>query len=69
MDGKVGPIGGVKHKIVAADREQAQLFFVPKDNYQEAKAKADEIGTKMKLIPVSTLDEALKYMEQLHTTT
>jgi PDZ domain-containing protein len=68
VDGKVGPIGGVEHKIVAADREKAQLFFVPKDNYQEAKAKADEIETNMKLIPVSTLDEALQYMEQLHTT-
>jgi PDZ domain-containing protein len=68
VDGKVGPIGGVKHKIVAADREKAQLFFVPKDNYQEAKAKADEIETNMKLIPVSTLDEALQYMEKLHTT-
>ncbi|WP_438350097.1 YlbL family protein [Paenibacillus sp. FA6] len=67
VDGKVGPIGGVKHKIVAADREKAQLFFVPKDNYQEAKIKADKIGTTMKLIPVSTLEEALKYMEKLHT--
>ncbi|AOZ94180.1 SepM family pheromone-processing serine protease [Paenibacillus crassostreae] len=69
VEGKVGPIGGVKHKIVAADREQAQLFFVPKDNYEEAKTKAEEIGTSMKLIPVSTLEEALKYMEQVHTTT
>ena len=68
VDGKVGPIGGVKHKIVAADREKAQLFFVPKDNYDEAKAKADEIGTKIKLIPVSTLEDALKYMEKIQTT-
>lgn len=67
-DGTVGPIGGVKHKIVAADREKAQLFFVPKDNYEEAKAKADDIGTNMVLIPVSTLEDALKYMEQLDTT-
>lgn len=67
-DGTVGPIGGVKHKIVAADRENAQFFFVPKDNYQEAKTKADDIGTKMKLIPVSTLEDALHYMDQLQTT-
>ncbi|MHA0855917.1 YlbL family protein [Paenibacillus sp. CMAA1364] len=67
VDGTVGPIGGVKHKIVAADREKAQLFFVPKANYEEAKAKADEIGTTMKLISVSTLEEALRDMGQFHT--
>lgn len=64
-DGKVGPIGGVKHKIVAADRKGAEIFFVPKDNYAEAKAKADQIGTKMQLVSVSTLADALKYMEEL----
>ncbi|MEK5028788.1 SepM family pheromone-processing serine protease [Paenibacillus sp. FSL M7-1046] len=64
-EGKVGAIGGVKHKIVAADREDAEIFFVPVKNYDEAKARADKIGTSMKLVPVSTLDEALKYMEEL----
>lgn len=67
-DGKVGAIGGVKHKIVAADRENAEIFFVPVKNYDEAKARADKIGTTMKLVPVSTLDEALKYMEELPVT-
>ncbi|MNC71421.1 Lon protease [compost metagenome] len=64
----MGAIGGVKHKIVAADRKKAEVFFVPVKNYDEAKAKADEIGTGMKLVPVSTLDEALKYMEELPVT-
>lgn len=64
-EGKVGPIGGVKHKIVAADREEAEIFFVPVKNYDEAKASADRIGTGMKLIPVSTLQEALDYMKKL----
>ncbi|WP_379136450.1 SepM family pheromone-processing serine protease [Paenibacillus sp. sgz500958] len=64
-EGKVGPIGGVKHKIVAADHEKAEIFFVPIDNYLEAKTKADQIGTAIKLVPVSTLQEALDYMEGL----
>ncbi|MGN7763845.1 SepM family pheromone-processing serine protease [Paenibacillus sp. 22594] len=64
-DGKVGAIGGVKHKIVAADRKGAEIFFVPVQNYEEAKAKADKIGTDMKLVPVSTLADALKYMQEL----
>ncbi|WP_151733922.1 SepM family pheromone-processing serine protease ['Paenibacillus yunnanensis' Narsing Rao et al. 2020] len=63
--GNVGAIGGVKHKIVAADREEADIFFVPLKNVDEAKARADQICTKMKLVPVATLDEALKYMEEL----
>ncbi len=50
---------------MAADREGAEIFFVPVKNYDEAKTKADKIGTSMKLVPVSTLDEALKYMVEL----
>lgn len=64
-DGKVGPIGGVQHKIVAADRKHAEIFFVPKDNYAEAKAKADKIKTGMKLVPVNTLEDAIAYMNGL----
>ncbi|MET3207651.1 UNVERIFIED_CONTAM: PDZ domain-containing protein [Paenibacillus sp. PvR008] len=63
--GKVGAIGGAKYKIVAADRQGAELFFVPADNYKEAKAKAEQIGTRMKLVPVRKLDDALTYMEKL----
>ena len=62
-EGVVGPIGGVVHKIVAADRKEAEIFFVPKQNYQEAEAKAEQIGTKMKLVPVNTVDDALAYLK------
>lgn len=34
--GRVGPIGGIQQKIVAAGRSGARLFFVPKDNCAEA---------------------------------
>ncbi|SDE71226.1 PDZ domain-containing protein [Fontibacillus panacisegetis] len=68
-DGTVGPIGGVQFKIVASDREKAEIFFVPEDNYKDAKAKADAIGTKMKLVPVKTVDDALKYLNTLPTKT
>ncbi|MDT3426373.1 PDZ domain-containing protein [Paenibacillus forsythiae] len=63
--GEVGPIGGVQFKIVAADRKGAEIFFVPLKNYEAAKAKADKIGTRMKLVPVSTLNEAIQYMKKL----
>ncbi|WP_106766121.1 SepM family pheromone-processing serine protease [Paenibacillus faecalis] len=64
-EGTVGPIGGVKHKIVAAHQEGAELFFVPSKNYDEAKAKADSIGTAMKLIPVDKLQDAIQHMNNL----
>ncbi|MEF2965273.1 SepM family pheromone-processing serine protease [Paenibacillus sp. M1] len=64
-DGTVGPIGGVQFKIVASERQKADIFFVPEDNYKEAKAKADEIGSGMKLVKVKTVDDALRYLEEL----
>jgi PDZ domain-containing protein len=64
-DGTVGAIGGVQFKIVASNREHAEIFFVPEANYSDAKAKAEQIGSTMKIIPVKHVDDALKYIEQL----
>ena len=64
-DGTVGKIGGVQHKVVAADREGAVLFLVPEGNYEEAKAKVDQMDTKMQLVSVKTLSDALAALEQL----
>lgn len=62
--GKVGAIGGVKHKVVAADHEHADIFFSPRDNAADALAKAKAIKTEMKVISVDTLQEALDYLAQ-----
>ncbi len=70
-DGKVGQIGGVEHKVVAAARKGADYFFVPADvepgdtNYQKAKKTAQQIGTSMKIVPVRTLQEAVNYLQEL----
>ncbi|MBA4494742.1 SepM family pheromone-processing serine protease [Paenactinomyces guangxiensis] len=69
--GEVGQIGGIQHKIVAAEREEAQIFFCPKDrgpqdtNERMAKETARRIGSKMKIIPVSSLKEAVRYLRTL----
>jgi PDZ domain-containing protein len=55
--GKVGPIGGIQLKMVAARKLRAQLFLVPADNCAEAKA-APNPGYP--LAKVATLDDALK---------
>ncbi|MGE5704443.1 MAG: SepM family pheromone-processing serine protease [Clostridia bacterium] len=70
-DGTVGRIGGINHKIVAAENAGAEIFLAPDDsgsttsNYQEALATAKRIGTKMKIVPVKTLDDAIVYLEAL----
>lgn len=70
--GKVGIIGGVDKKVVAASREGAEIFFAPTDstsvkknetNYAVAKRTAKRIHTKMKIVPVDTFDDALNYLK------
>ena len=69
--GLVGPIGGIEQKIVAADRAGAEIFLAPNENgsktsnYRDALITARDIKTKMKIVPVDTFDEAVKYLEKL----
>ncbi len=56
LRGNVGPVGGVPQKTVAVRNSGAELFLVPPDEYDEALRFAGS----MKVMPVSTLDEALK---------
>ncbi|XJZ28390.1 SepM family pheromone-processing serine protease [Bacillota bacterium Lsc_1132] len=70
-DGSVGPIGGIEQKIVAADKAGAEIFIAPnehgvkKSNYNDAVKTAKEIGTKMKIVPVDSFDDAVNYLEKL----
>lgn len=64
-DGEVGPIGGVKHKVVAANREDADIFFAPENNAKEAMTRAKEINADMEVIPANTIHEALDYLAEL----
>ena len=79
-DGKVGRIGGIEKKVVAAHKEGMAIFFAPDDeiteemrkdnpsirtNYEAAVKTAKELGTTMKIVPVKTIDDALEYLEDL----
>ncbi|KYG89401.1 peptidase [[Bacillus] sp. KCTC 13219] len=79
-DGTVGRIGGIERKVVAADRDGMEIFFAPDDeiteamlqynpkiesNYEAAVKTAKDIGTKMKIVPVKTIDDALAYLQAL----
>jgi len=69
--GEVGQIGGIQHKIVAAEREGAEIFFCPRDllphdtNEKVAKETAKRMGTEMKIVPVSSLKEAVEVLRKL----
>lgn len=64
-EGNVSSIGGVRHKVSAAHREGAELFFVPEPNYEAAKERADAIGTDMAVVKVNSLHEALDVLAGL----
>jgi Lon-like protease len=55
-DGKVGPIGGITHKMEAAVEAGATVFLVPADNCAEAKSAHDD---DLRLIKVDTLADAV----------
>lgn len=55
LSGRVGPVGGVPQKAVAVRRAGAELFLVPRDEYEEAKKFAGDLT----VVPVDTLDDAL----------
>ncbi|MGG1688351.1 SepM family pheromone-processing serine protease [Pseudalkalibacillus sp. NRS-1564] len=65
--GEVGPIGGIKQKIVAADGSGAEIFFAPvaHSNYDDAMEAAEDIDTDMKIVPVETFQDAIDYLKQL----
>lgn len=79
-DGKVGRIGGIEKKVVAAHKEGKDYFFAPDDeitdemkkeipgitsNYELAKETAKKIGTKMEIVPVQTIDDAINFLNEL----
>ena len=62
---KIGEIGGIKHKLLGASKMQADVFFVPSANYEEAKKIYEDYKLKFKLVSVETLDDALNYLKNM----
>ena len=61
-DGKVGPIGGITHKMMAAHEAGATVFLVPADNCDEARG-GEQDG--LQLIKVDTLSSAIDALKTL----
>lgn len=62
--GKVGAIGGITQKMIAAENEGATVFLTPADNCAEAsKTRPDGL----RLVKVETLDDAVSSLDALRT--
>jgi PDZ domain-containing protein len=59
LEGRVGPIGGVRLKIIAAEEAGAEVFLVPRSNMAEARGAGEDID----LVPVATVDQAVAALE------
>ncbi len=63
--GNVGEIGGIKYKLLGANKNKADIFLCPIENYKEAKKVVKENNLKIKLKAVKNLDEAINYLSNL----
>lgn len=63
--GNVGVIGGIGHKIKAAVKEDADIFFAPSANYAEALEVVTEENLDITLVEVSHIDDAIEYLNNL----
>ncbi len=62
LDGTVGAIDGVKYKMLGAEKNDADIFLCPEENYEEALKVQEEFDLKLTLKSVKTFDEAVEYL-------
>ena len=61
IDGSVGPVGGIKQKVIAAKRAGAELILVPTANFEEALPMATE---STDIVAIDSFEEALKVISE-----
>lgn len=64
-DGNVGPIEGIREKIIGAHKAHAKYVFVPERNYADAMATKKEFGYKLDIYPVKSLADTVNYLNDL----
>lgn len=64
-NGDVGEISGVEYKIKGAVKSDADIFFIPEANYEEAYEIINSNNYDIELVMVKTFDDALAYLEGL----
>jgi len=64
--GHVGAIGGIKQKVYSTAEQGAEIFIVPYGNKDEASKKVGKLRSNMKIIAVSTLEEAMEVIASIN---
>lgn len=66
IDGNVGSIGGVKYKLKGAVDSKSDIFLVPAgENYEEAIKYKKKYHYDIKIIGISTFEEAIEKLESM----
>jgi len=58
--GNVGPIGGIRLKVLTVEAAGVDYFLVPAANQSEAEAAARRVA----IVPVATLEDAVTYLRE-----
>ena len=61
LRGRVLPIGGLKEKLLAALRAGIKTALIPEQNVKDLEEIPDNVKQGMKIIPVKTAEEVLRY--------
>lgn len=60
LRGAVLPIGGLKEKLLGAQRAGITKVLIPKDNVMDLKDVPEEVKKQLTIIPVETIEDVLK---------
>ena len=60
LRGRVLPIGGLKEKLIAAQRGKVKMVIIPKDNEKDLKDIPSRVLKSMEIFPVENMDEVLR---------
>ncbi len=63
--GNIGQIGGVKYKLIGAVKNDAEVFIVPEENYEEAKKVATENNYDIIIITDKNLSGIVSQLKAL----
>lgn len=62
IDGNVGGIGGLKHKLLGASKSKVDLILIPNENLEEAKEVIKEHKLSLNIHGVDTFDDAVEVL-------
>ena len=62
LTGDVLPIGGLKEKIVAAQRERINKVIIPKQNERDLEELPEKMKKKITFYPVETMEEVIQHI-------